>query len=145
MEVASTKISTKTNKDGFSPAVFRSRLEQKIPLHFIPSHYVRRRFPSVIVLEFRSCREIPVLIKKLTFDERISCVTRYHKFSPRNHRVVSLQVAPFLRDSKGRGYRHDRRAGQIERKTSEFKVIWFKLMSNRDCGKSIKTCYISIC
>ena len=26
------KISTKTEKDGFSPAVFRSRLEQKIPV-----------------------------------------------------------------------------------------------------------------
>ena len=27
-----TKISTNTGKDGFSPAVFRSRLEQKLPL-----------------------------------------------------------------------------------------------------------------
>ena len=27
-----TKMSTKTDKDGFSPAVFRSRLEQKIPV-----------------------------------------------------------------------------------------------------------------
>ena len=26
------KISTKTDKDGFSPAVFRSRLQQKIPV-----------------------------------------------------------------------------------------------------------------
>ena len=31
MEVASTKISTKTDKDSFSRAVFRSRLGQKIP------------------------------------------------------------------------------------------------------------------
>ena len=27
-----TRISTKTDKDGFSPAVFRSKLEQKIPV-----------------------------------------------------------------------------------------------------------------
>ena len=36
----------------------RSRLEQEIPQPFIPSHYVRQRFPSVIALEFRCCREI---------------------------------------------------------------------------------------
>ena len=30
--VHQTKISTKTDKDGFLPAVFRSRLEQKIPV-----------------------------------------------------------------------------------------------------------------
>ena len=33
-------------------------------------------------------------------------------FSPTSHQAVSLQVAPFLRDCKGRGYR--RRAGQTE-------------------------------
>ena len=84
--VRQTKISTKTGKDGFLPAVFRSRLGQKnscycmfsmsrlcfvfyceiyvnngllcqcsflLPWHFIPSHYVRRRFPTVSALEFR--------------------------------------------------------------------------------------------
>ena len=30
--VHQTKISTETDKDGFSPAIFRSRLEQKIPV-----------------------------------------------------------------------------------------------------------------
>ena len=38
---------------------------------------------------------------------------RNDDFSPRSHRAVSLQVAPFLRDCKGRGYR--RRADQKEK------------------------------
>ena len=36
-----TEISTKTNKDGFSPTVFRSRLEHKIPVtEFLAVAYV---------------------------------------------------------------------------------------------------------
>ena len=50
--------------------------------------------------------------QKLIFDERISCITRHDDFSPRSDRTVSLQVAPFLGDCKGKGYRH--RAGQME-------------------------------
>ena len=50
--------------------------------------------------------------QKLIFDERISCITRHDDFSPRSDRTVSLQVAPFLGDCKGKGYR--RRAGQME-------------------------------
>ena len=141
----------------FSPAVFRSRLEQKFPVteyllccvcvsfsmakfmlrissiwwHFIPSHYVRRRFSSVSALEFRCCREIPLVNQKLTFYEIISCIRRHDGFSPRSYRAVSLQVASFARDCKDRGYGRDRRAGQTERKTIEFIVIWFKLISNR--------------
>ena len=114
----------------FSPAVFRSRLEQKFSVteyllccvcvlfsmakfmlrissiwwHFIPSHYVRRRFSSVSALEFRCCREIPLVNQKLTFYERISCIRRHDGFSPRSYRAVSLQVAPFVRDCKDRGY-----------------------------------------
>ena len=136
----------------FSPAVFRSRLEQKFPVteyllccvcvlfsmakfmlrisniwwHFIPSHYI-----SVSALEFRCCREIPLVNQKLTFYERISCIRRHDGFSPRSYRAVSLQVAPFARDCKDRGYGRDRRAGQTERKTIELIVIWFKLISNR--------------
>ncbi|RMX55939.1 hypothetical protein pdam_00015626 [Pocillopora damicornis] len=68
-------------------------------------------------------REISLVNRKLTFDERISCITRHRNFSPRRHPVVSLQVTSFLRDCKGRGYRGDRRAGQTEWKTSEFIVI----------------------
>ena len=60
---------------------------------------------------------------QLTFDERISCITRHDDFLPRSHRAISLQVAPLLRDCKGRGYRHGRRADQTERKTSEFIAI----------------------
>ena len=60
---------------------------------------------------------------QLTFDERISCITRNDDFLPRSHRAISLQVTPLLRDCKGRGYRHGRRANQTERKTSEFIVI----------------------
>ena len=50
-------------QDGVSPVAFRSRFEQEIPQPFIPSHYVRRSFPSVIALEFRWCREIPLVTK----------------------------------------------------------------------------------
>lgn len=38
---------------------------------------MRRKFPSVSALEFRCCREIPLVNQKLTFDERISCITRH--------------------------------------------------------------------
>ena len=51
--------------------------------------------------------------QKLIFDERISCITRHDDFSPKSDRTVSLQVAPFLGDCKGKGYR--RRAGQMEK------------------------------
>ena len=90
------------------------------------------RFPSFSALEFRCCREIPLVSQKLTFYERISFITWHSYFSPRGHRAVSLQVVPFLRECKGRGYRRDRRAGQTERKKSEFIAIWFKLILNRD-------------
>ena len=93
------------------------------------------KVPLVRALEFRCCREIPLVNQKLTFYERMSCITRYDDCSPRSHRAVLLQVAPFLRDCKGRGYRCDRRAGQTERKKSEFLVVWFKLNSNRDSNR----------
>ena len=70
---------------------------------------MRRRFPLENALEFRCYTVIPLANQKLNFDDRISCFTRHDDFSPRSHRAVSLQVAPFLRDCKGRGYR--RRAG----------------------------------
>ena len=76
-------------------------------------------------LLFRCCREIPSVNQKLTFDQRISCITRPDDFSPRSHPSVSLQVAPFLKDCKGRGYR-------LRLKTSEYIVIWFMLISKRD-------------
>ena len=76
-------------------------------------------------LLFRCCREIPSVNQKLTFDKRISCTTRPDDFSPRSHPNVSLQVAPFLKDCKGRGYR-------LRWKTSEYIVIWFMLISKRD-------------
>ena len=76
-------------------------------------------------LLFRCCREIPSVNQKLTFDQRISCITRPDDFSPRSHPSVSLQVAPFLKDCKGRGYR-------LRWKTSEYIVIWFMLISKRD-------------
>ena len=131
------------DEDGFSPAVFRSRLEQKIPAteylvccrcvlfslansmlkmgscvrfcwHNILFHPtdVRRRFASVSAPGFRCCSEIPLVNQKVTFDQIISCITRHDNFSLRSHRAVSLQ-----------GYLRDRRAGQTERKASEFIVI----------------------
>ena len=63
-------------------------------------------------VEFRCCRVISFANQKLTFDERISRITRHDDFSLRSDRVVSLQVARFLRDFTGRSYR--RRAGQTE-------------------------------
>ena len=71
-----------------------------------------RTFPLVSALEFRCRRVILLANQKLIFDERISCITRHDDFSPRSDRTVSLQVAPFLGDCKGKGYR--RRAGQME-------------------------------
>ena len=140
--VHQTKISTKTDKGGFSPAVFRSRLEQKTPsteylvycvcvLFSMPKFMLRMssvfvsiaktfhsfaisaaKVPSVSALEFRCCRVIPLRNQKRTFDERISCITRHNDFSPRSHWAVSLQVAPFPRECKNRGSR--RRAGLTE-------------------------------
>ena len=52
-------------------------------------------------LEFRCCRMIPLANHKLTFDERIGCVTRHDDFVPRSHRAVSLLVAPLFKDCKG--------------------------------------------
>ena len=109
---------------------------------------MRQRFPSVSALEFRWRREIPSVNQKLTFEERIGCITRHDDFSPRSHRTVSLQVVPFLRDCTCRGYRSDRRAGQTERKTSEFIVIWFKFISNRDFNREKPLefkCSIDLC
>ena len=105
-----TKTSNKTDHDGFSPAVFRSRLEQTTPVtesvqlvEFVfffsmTKHMlrmgsfsflrVRRRFPLVSALEFRYCRVFPLANRKLTFDERISCITMHDDFSPRSHRAV---------------------------------------------------------
>ena len=88
---------------------------------------MRRRFPSISAVEFRCC-EISLVI---------SCITRQDDFSTRSHRAVSLQVVPFLRYGKGRSYLRGRRAGQTERKTSEFTVIWFKFISNRYFNKEI--------
>ena len=70
------------------------------------------KVPSVSALEFRCCRVIPLRNQKRTFDERISCITRHNDFSPRSHRAVSLQVAPFPRECKNRVSR--RRAGLTE-------------------------------
>ena len=67
---------------------------------------------SAPLSEFRCCREIPLANQKLTCNKRVSCITRHDDFSPRRCRAVSLRVAPFLRDCKGRGYR--RRASQTE-------------------------------
>ena len=85
--------------------------------------YLEMTVDSVSALEFRCCREIPLVNQELTFYERISCIRRHDGFSPRSYRAVSLQVAPFARDCKDRGYGRDRRAGQTERKTIEFIVI----------------------
>ena len=65
------------------------------------------KVPSVSALEFRCCRVIPLRNQKRTFDERISCITRHNDFSPRSHRAVSLQVAPFPRECKNRGSRNE--------------------------------------
>ena len=74
----------------------------------------------VSALEFRCCKVIPLVNHKITFDERIGCITRQDGFSPRSHRAVSLKVALFLRDCKARGYR---RRGAVQTENDEFIVI----------------------
>ena len=122
-----TNISTRTDKDGFSPAVFWSRLEQNTPVTEWLVNCLRVLFSttkSMVIMgscvrfclhnmsylislvnapEFRCCRVISLANQKLTFDEIIICTTRHDSFSPRSDRAVSLQTAPFHRDCKGRG------------------------------------------
>ena len=62
-------------------------------------------------------------------NERISCITRHDNFSPRSHRSISLQVAPFLIDCQGRGDR--RRSGQTENEWVYSHLIQ-NTISNRD-------------
>ena len=59
----------------------------------IPSHHVRRRFPSVCALDFRCCKEISSVSQ--TFDERIRCIERHDDFSPRSHckLLLSSEIA----------------------------------------------------
>ena len=73
-----------------------------VSMTFYFSHLVWRGFPLDSALEFRYCRVIPyeMCSQNLTFDDTISCITRL-----RSPGEVALQVAPFLRDCKGRGYR----------------------------------------
>ena len=56
--------------------------------HFIPSHKERQGFLLLSVLDFRCLRMIPLANHKLTFDERIGCITRHDDFVPRSHRAV---------------------------------------------------------
>ena len=133
-----TKISTETDKEGFSLAVFRSRVEQKNPIteclvFCVCVDEICQDWVAVFVsiaITFYSfvlsaakvalgqysrvslLKGISLWKPKANFDERISCITRHNDFSPRGHRAVSLQVAPYLRDCKSRGYR--RRASQTE-------------------------------
>ena len=99
--------------------MFRSKLEHKAPVTeclvccvcvlFSMAKYMLRMVVVFVfvditfysfALEFRCCRMIPTANHKLTFDERIGCITRHDDFVPRSHRAVSLQVAPFLKDCK---------------------------------------------
>ena len=118
-----TKISTKTDKHGLSPAVSSSRLEQKTPateclvccvcvLYSMDGSCVRFCCNNILFLLTKSGegsawsvlksfvavrRVIPLANRKLTFGERISCIKRDDDFSPRSHRAVSLKVGPFQR------------------------------------------------
>ena len=113
--VHQTKVSKKTDKDGFSPAVFRSKLEQKIPFSECLVWLVRILFSMAkSMLRMGSC--VRLCCYKILF-----LCTTCGGGSPSS--AVSLQVAPFLKDCKGRSYRHDLRVGQTKRKTSEFIVI----------------------
>ena len=121
-----TKISTKTDKDGFSTAMFRLRSEKNsnywmfsslgLCFVFCCKIYIKkgelwsfqRRFPLVNALEFRCCKITPSANRKATFDggiERICCIARHDDFSPRGPLAVLLEVAPFVRDCRSRGYR----------------------------------------
>ena len=132
--VHQTKISTKTDKSGFSPAVFRSSLDQKTPtteylfccvfvlfsmakamlrmsgvfvsvtITFCSFVISAEKVPLAQCSRVRFSKVIPLVNQKRTFDERIRCITRHDDISPRSQRAVSLQVAPFPREYKGRGY-----------------------------------------
>ena len=142
-----TKISTRTDKDGFSPAVFSSRLEQSAPVTEWLVNCLRVLFStakSMVIMgscvrfclhnmlflislvnapEFRCCRVISLANQKLTFDEIIICTTR--------HDVIGQFHCKLLLSSeivKAEAVVVE----PVKRKTSEFIVIWFKLISNRD-------------
>ena len=74
----------------------------------------------VSALEFRCCGVIPLVNHKLTFDERIGCITRQDGFSPRSHRAVSLKVALSSEIAKPEAIVVE---APFKRKTSEFIVI----------------------
>ena len=149
-----------TDKDGFSPVVFRLRLEQKIPVTvclvccvcvlFSKANSKWRTSISYRFITFYSfapcaakvplgqcsrvccCREISLVNQKLTFDERISCITRHDDFSQKingqSHCKLLLPseiaeaivaiVEPFKLIGKRVNF-----------------VIWFKLNSNRDFNR----------
>ncbi|RMX43906.1 hypothetical protein pdam_00011262, partial [Pocillopora damicornis] len=93
---------------------------------------VRRRSPLVSALDFRCCR--------LTFDERIGCITRLNDFVPRSHRAVSLQVAPSLKDCKGSVRRSDGK--RVRGIHGPFALVFmpvsargFALFTQRDIGQ----------
>ena len=90
-----TKISTKRDKDGFSPAVFRSRLEQKTP--------VTECFVCCVCALFSMAKSMSRMGSSVRFCCHNMMIFRWFLiiFSPRSHREVSLQVAHFLRDCKG--------------------------------------------
>ena len=108
-----TKISTKTNKDGFSPAVFRSRLEHKIPVtEFLAVSYVFSQCSRVSLLKRTSLHK-----PKANFWGKNQLYYEARLFLTEKSSGSFTASFSFLRDCKGRGYRRDRRAGQTERKT----------------------------
>ena len=128
-----TKISTKTEKDGFMHTVFEIRTKKKpvtefyrvccacvlfslgksmqrmnsrVPFRSQNIFFLRTSegFPLVSALEFRYCGEILLVDQKQTFDQRTSCITRHDDLPTRSHGAFHCP-APFLRDCKSRGRR----------------------------------------
>ena len=59
-------------------------------------------------MEFRCCHEVGETMGKLVFDasiERIKCVTEHEDYVAHTNEPVLADVAPLLRDKKGRSYR----------------------------------------
>ena len=139
-----TKISTKTDKDGFSHAVFRSRLEQKIPAtEYLGCCFRVLFFLAKSMLRMGSC--VRFCCHNILF-HRTMCGG---KGSHRSMLYSFDAVAKFLQGNQKlnfdqrfscitrhvnfsprshravslQGYLRDRRAGHTERKTSELIVI----------------------
>ena len=87
------------------------------------------KVPMVSVLEFHCCRVIPLANHKLTFDERIGCITRQDGFRREVIRQFHWKLLFSSETAKPEAIVVE---APFKRKTIEVIVIWYKLISNMD-------------